>query len=306
MTKSQELDSKLLYRINAVHCGQQVANMSTTSIRTLTNDFEECYVRRLIAKCESSQDQLQVLEAIEHAFDEIFIDDVWNGEPQYNRDPPQYFDAFRLDLEIGLPIMVEDSLPVQDSEHTPDNWISASNAVSNSLTQYGELLGSILSQFKSVSDQGLSQMDAMRNGIIRDLTDRLAKSESQNQKLREEIQRLKASKPAVKPFEDDPFRRTVTYENVVNHIARRDIHHRREELINMFEALLPKDMHEKFRDDINDKVEAMEAKRRAKRRSQQPAVRQNSSQVIVKVQGAQSVQAFDIHDNNNVDPFNLL
>lgn len=104
MTQSESFERKFQRRISAITCGAQVEGMSANSLKVLTNDFEEQYVKPLIGKSSAPADQLRILEAIEKAFDDIHIIAYNINVPQYDRDIPDYFEQFRLDLELGEPI----------------------------------------------------------------------------------------------------------------------------------------------------------------------------------------------------------
>lgn len=268
MTNKTVAEKSFLRRIHAVKSGQQIIEMSADSISILTNDFEERWVRMLITKCDAPSDQLEVLETLERDFYEAHCVGYDFDVAEYDRELPGFFKQLRLDIELGLPITADDSiLDVSEVDDTPEAWIAACKDVSSVLTSDSSKLDNALHQISDTVKESISQIGALRKGMMQSMLKKLAQCQNEIKTLRAENERLKAARLVSKTAEDDPFSRTVTYENVVNHIARRDIHDKREELISMFEALLPKNMHEKFRDDVNDKVEVQEAKRRAKRRA---------------------------------------
>jgi tetrahydromethanopterin S-methyltransferase subunit G len=134
----------------------------------------------------------------------------------------------------------------------------------------------ILCTMSTLSKERIEMLDSMRNGMLKKLTDELEACKARNKELESTVDRLMAEIAQLKleeqeSLEPSPYQKAMAYENVVNYIARRSSSHKREEYINMFEALLPKDMHTKLRDDIDEKVEAIKAERASKRKRKTPA-----------------------------------
>lgn len=117
MSPKDILDLQFQKRLSAIKSGAQIVDMSAISLKILTNDFEECYVRSLINKCEAPTDQLSILESIIKAFDQMHIYGYDFNEAQYDKQPPAFFDQFRLDLELGVKIGNDlDTLPTNPSD----------------------------------------------------------------------------------------------------------------------------------------------------------------------------------------------
>lgn len=104
MSKAERNEQRIQKRISAITCGAQVVGMTALSLKVLTNDFEEKYVQQLIGKGESPDDQRIIFDAIEKAFDEVHYVDEDFGRPVYDKEVPDYFEQYRLDLELGVVI----------------------------------------------------------------------------------------------------------------------------------------------------------------------------------------------------------
>lgn len=272
MNRDLQTTNKQQKRIAAIHSAEQITKMSSQSIKVLTNDFEEQYVRMIIARMSTADEQLQGLNSIKKAFDNLFlINEDFDGT-YYTRDLPAYFGELSLDLELGI-LVTAPSSPVEPptEEATPADWIKAAKSMNDELEFSDYQMRDILCTMSTLSKERIEMLDSMRNGMLKKLTDELEACKARNNELeamadglKEEMAQLKSQGQQI--AEPSPYQKAMAYENVVNYIARRSSSHKREEYINMFEALLPKDMHAKLRDDIDEKVEAIKAEKASKRK----------------------------------------
>lgn len=277
MEKILQPTHKQLRRIAAIRSAEQITKMSVASISLLTSDFEEQIVRMIIARIPTAEEQLKGLNSIKKSFDHLYlIEEDFDGT-YYTRDLPTYFGELILDLELGI-LVTAPSSPVETptEEATPADWITAAQNIRESLEYQHKLLCDTLQTMETTSKEGITQLNSMRNGMLKKLTDELSSCQARNQELEstvngltEEIAQLKSQEQQI--AEPSPYQKAMAYENVVNYIARRSSNSKREEFINMFEALLPKEMHAKLRDDIDEKVEAIKAKKSSKRKSKTSA-----------------------------------
>ena len=263
---------KQLKRIAAIHSAEQITKMSSQSIKVLTNDFEEQYVRMIIARMSTADEQLKGLNSIKKAFDSFYFIEDGYVESFYTRDLPSYFEELSLDLELGF-LVTAPSSPVEPptEEATPADWVTVSQNIREALEYQHKHMCDTLQTMETISKEGIANLNSMRNGMLKKLTDELEACKARNKELealadglKEEIAQLKSQGQQI--AEPTPYQKAMAYENVVNYIARRSSNGKREEFINMFEALLPKDMHAKLRDDIDEKVEAIKAERASKRK----------------------------------------
>ncbi len=277
MEKILQPTHKQLRRIAAIRSAEQITKMSVASISLLTSDFEEQIVRMIIARIPTAEEQLKGLNSIKKSFDHLYlIEEDFDGT-YYTRDLPTYFGELILDLELGILVTAAPS-PVEapTEETTPADWITAAQSIRESLEYQHKLLCDTLKTMETTSKEGITQLNSMRNGMLKKLTDELSSCQARNKELEstvngltEEIAQLKSQEQQI--AEPSPYQKAMAYENVVNYIARRSSNSKREEFINMFEALLPKEMHAKLRDDIDEKVEAIKAKKSSKRKSKTSA-----------------------------------
>ena len=272
MNKILQPTHKQLRRIAAIHSAEQITKMASQSIKVLTNDFEEQYVRMIIARMSTADEQLKGLNSIKKAFDSLFlINEDFDGT-YYTRNLPSYFEELSLDLELGF-LVTAPSSPVEPptEEATPADWVTAAQNIREALEYQHKHMCDTLQTMETISKEGIANLNSMRNGMLKKLTDELEACKARNKELealangqKEEIAQLKSQGQQI--AEPTPYQKAMAYENVVNYIARRSSNNKREEYINMFEALLPKDMHTKLRDDIDEKVEAIKAERASKRK----------------------------------------
>ena len=277
MEKILQPTHKQLRRIAAIRSAEQITKMSSQSIKVLTNDFEEQYVRMIIARMSTADEQLQGLNSIKKAFDSFYMIEDGFVDSFYDRDLPAYFGELSLDLELGI-LVTAPSSPVEPptEEATPADWIKAAKSMNDELEFSDYQMRDILCTMSTLSKERIEMLDSMRNGMLKKLTDEFEACKARNKELealvdglKEEMAQLKSQEQLI--AEPSPYQKAMAYENVVNYIARRSSSHKREEYINMFEALLPKDMHTKLRDDIDEKVEAIKAERASKRKRKTPA-----------------------------------
>ena len=158
-----------------------------------------------------------------------------------------------------------------------------------------------LQAMETTSKEGITQLNSMRDGALRKLTKELEACQARNKELeatiaeqKEELAQLQSQEQQI--AEPTPYQKAMSYDNVVNYIARRSSSSKREEYINMFEALLPKDMHAKLRDDIDEKVEAIRAERASKRR--------NKTSARIIAQPGSTVNIIDGTNINHADNVN--
>lgn len=277
MEKILQPTHKQLKRIAAIRSAEQITKMSVASISLLTSDFDEQIVRMIIARIPTAEEQLKGLNSIKKAFDHLYlIEEDFDGT-YYTRDLPTYFGELILDLELGI-LVTAPSSPVETptEEATPADWITAAKSIRDSLELQYTLLRTSLEKMESVSKDGIINLHSMRNGALKTLTEEFEACQARNKELESTVDRLMAEIAQLKleeqeSLEPSPYQKAMAYENVVNYIARRSSNGKREEFINMFEALLPKEMHAKLRDDIEEKVEAIKAERASKRKSKASA-----------------------------------
>lgn len=289
---------KQLKRIAAIRSAEQITKMSSQSIKVLTNDFEEQYVRMIIARMSTADEQLQGLNSIKKAFDSFYMIEDGFVDSFYDRDLPAYFGELSLDLELGI-LVTAPSSPVEPptEEATPADWIKAAKSMNDELEFSDYQMRDILCTMSTLSKERIEMLDSMRNGMLKKLTDELEACKARNKELEatvnelmEEMTQLKLEQEEQHIAEPTPYQKAMSYENVTNYIATRNTATKREEFINMFEALLPKDMHAKLRDDIEEKVEAIKAKRASKRKSK------TSARIV-----AQAGSTVNIIDGTNIN-----
>jgi hypothetical protein len=231
----------------------------------------------IIARIPTAEEQLKGLNSIKKSFDHLYlIEEDFDGT-YYTRDLPTYFGELILDLELGI-LVTAPSSPVETptEEATPADWITAAKSMNDELNYSDDSMRDILCMMSTLSKERIEMLNSMRNGMLKKLTDELSSCQARNKELESTVDRLMAEIAQLKleeqeSLEPSPYQKAMAYENVVNYIARRSSSHKREEYINMFEALLPKDMHTKLRDDIDEKVEAIKAERASKRKRKTPA-----------------------------------
>ncbi len=277
MEKILQPTHKQLRRIAAIHSAEQITKMSVASISLLTSDFDEQIVRMIIARIPTAEEQLKGLNSIKKSFDHLYlIEEDFDGT-YYTRDLPTYFGELILDLELGI-LVTAPSSPVEapTEEATPADWITAAQNIREALEYQHTLMQNTLQTMETTSKKGIENLVSMRDGALRKLTDELSSCQAKKKELEstvnrltEEIAQLKSQEQQI--AEPSPYQKAMAYENVVNYIARRSSNSKREEFINMFEALLPKEMHAKLRDDIDEKVEAIKTERASKRKSKASA-----------------------------------
>ena len=289
---------KQLKRIAAIHSAEQITKMSSQSIKVLTNDFEEQYVRMIIARMSTADEQLQGLNSIKKAFDSFYMIEDGFVDSFYDRDLPAYFGELSLDLELGI-LVTAPSSPVElpTEEASPTDWITATQSVCEALECHDNMMRASLLTMEATAKESIDQLNSMRNGMLTKLTEELISSNKRNDELKatvnelmEEMTQLKLEQEELHIAEPTPYQKAMSYENVTNYIATRNTATKREEFINMFEALLPKDMHAKLRDDIEEKVEAIKAKRASKRKSK------TSARIV-----AQAGSTVNIIDGTNIN-----
>ena len=289
---------KQLKRIAAIHSAEQITKMSSQSIKVLTNDFEEQYVRMIIARMSTADEQLQGLNSIKKAFDSFYMIEDGFVDSFYDRDLPAYFGELSLDLELGI-LVTAPSSPVElpTEEASPTDWITATQSVCEALECHDNMMRASLLTMEATAKESIDQLNSMRNGMLTKLTEELISSNKRNDELKatvnelmEEMVQLKLEQEELHIAEPTPYQKAMSYENVTNYIATRNTATKREEFINMFEALLPKDMHAKLRDDIEEKVEAIKAKRASKRKSK------TSARIV-----AQAGSTVNIIDGTNIN-----
>lgn len=289
---------KQLKRIAAIHSAEQISRMSVASIKLLTNDFDEQIIRMVIARFTTADEQLKGLNSIREAFDKLYyVDDPFNGS-FYEHEPPIDFNELSLDLELGI-LVTAPSSPVEPptEEASPADWITATQNVCEALECHDNMMRASLLTMEATAKESIDQLNSMRNGMLTKLTEELISSNKRNDELKatvnelmEEMTQLKLEQEEQHIAEPTPYQKAMSYENVTNYIATRNTATKREEFINMFEALLPKDMHAKLRDDIEEKVEAIKAKRASKRKSK------TSARVV-----AQAGSTVNIIDGTNIN-----
>lgn len=277
MEKILQPTHKQLRRIAAIRSAEQITQMSVASISLLTSDFDEQIVRMIIARIPTAEEQLKGLNSIKKSFDHLYlIEEDFDGT-YYTRDLPTYFGELILDLELGI-LVTAPSSPVETptEEATPADWITTGKCINETLEISEYLMQDLLCMMSTLSKERIEMLNSMRNGMLKKLTDELSSCQARNKELESTVDRLMAEIAQLKleeqeSLEPSPYQKAMAYENVVNYIARRSSNGKREEFINMFEALLPKEMHAKLRDDIEEKVEAIKAERASKRKSKASA-----------------------------------
>lgn len=297
MEKILQPTHKQLRRIAAIRSAEQITKMSVASISLLTSDFEEQIVRMIIARIPTAEEQLKGLNSIKKSFDHLYlIEEDFDGT-YYTRDLPTYFGELILDLELGILVTAAPS-PVEapTEETTPADWITAAQSIRESLEYQHKLLCDTLQTMETTSKEGITQLNSMRNGMLKKLTDELDACKARNKELEALVDGLKEEMAQLKleeqeSLEPSPYQKAMAYENVIYYIASRPLKHKREDLINMLEALLPKEMHAKLRNDIEEKVEARDAEKASKRRKSKASAR------II----AQSGSTVNIIDGTNIN-----
>lgn len=273
--------NKQLRRIAAIHSAEQITKMGAKSIMVLTNDFEEQTVRMIIGRIPTADEQLKGFNSIKKAFDDLYYTEDGFSGWYYTRDVPDYFTELSLDLELGI-LVTAPSSPVAPptEEASPADWITAAQSVLEALNYQHKMMCDSLQTMETTSKEGIAQLNSMRNGALGKLTEKLASYEARNKELEttvngltEEMARLKLEQQEQHIAEPSPYQKAMSYENVINYIARRSSAMKREEYISMFEALLPKDMHTKLRDDIDEKVEAIKARKASNRKKSKTSAR---------------------------------
>lgn len=289
--------NKQLRRIAAIHSAEQITKMSIASISLLTNDFEEQIVRMIIARMSTADEQLKGLNSIKKAFDNLFlINEDFDGT-YYTRDLPAYFGELSLDLELGI-LVTAPSSPVEPptEEASPSDWIKAAKSMNDELEFSDYQMRDILCTMSTLSKERIEMLDSMRNGMLKKLTDELEACKARNKELESTVNGLTEEMAQLKleeqeSLEPSPYQKAMAYENVIYYIVSRPLKHKREDLINMLEALLPKEMHAKLRNDIEEKVEARDAEKASKRRKSKASAR------II----AQSGSTVNIIDGTNIN-----
>jgi len=208
MTDSKNLDPNILKRIAYIKCGQQIAEMSSTSLKIITNYFEEDYIRLLLTKSESPQNQILILEAITKAFDDIYLTTNEFGYQVYCREIPEFFDHLRLEFELGMPIESPLSssnlhIPSATNESTPDEWIAVGHDFRNLLEQTGSELTEHINAIQAISEKSVNDINSLNNGIVSKLTSQLSHSMKKNQELRETISNLSKEIDTYKQWFED-------------------------------------------------------------------------------------------------------
>ena len=272
---------KQLKRIAAIHSAEQISSMSAASIKLLTNDFDEQIILMIIARFTTADEQLKGLNCIREAFDKLYyVDDPFNGS-FYEHEPPIDFNELSLDLELGI-LVTAPSSPVEPptEEASPADWITATQSVCEALECHDNMMRASLLTMEATAKESIDQLNSMRNGMLTKLTEELISSNKRNDELKatvnelmEEMTQLKLEQEEQHIAEPTPYQKAMSYENVTNYIASRPLKHKREDLINMLEALLPKEMHAKLRNDIEEKVEARDAEKASKRRKSKASAR---------------------------------
>jgi hypothetical protein len=297
MEKILQPTHKQLRRIAAIRSAEQITKMSSQSIKVLTNDFEEQYVRMIIARMSTADEQLQGLNSIKKAFDSFYMIEDGFVDSFYDRDLPAYFGELSLDLELGI-LVTAPSSPVEPptEEATPADWIKAAKSMNDELEFSDYQMRDILCTMSTLSKERIEMLDSMRNGMLKKLTDELDACKARNKELEALVDGLKEEMAQLKleeqeSLEPSPYQKAMAYENVIYYIASRPLKHKREDLINMLEALLPKEMHAKLRNDIEEKVEARDAEKASKRRKSKASAR------II----AQSGSTVNIIDGTNIN-----
>lgn len=289
---------KQLKRIAAIHSAEQISRMSVASIKLLTNDFDEQIIRMVIARFTTADEQLKGLNCIREAFDKLYFIEAGFDGSYYERVPPFDFNELSLDLELGI-LVTAPSSPVElpTEEASPTDWITATQSVCEALECHDNMMRASLLTMEATAKESIDQLNSMRNGMLTKLTEELISSNKRNDELKatvnelmEEMTQLKLEQEEQHIAEPTPYQKAMSYENVTNYIATRNTATKREEFINMFEALLPKDMHAKLRDDIEEKVEAIKAKRASKRKSK------TSARIV-----AQAGSTVNIIDGTNIN-----
>ena len=217
------LNPKLVARIDNIREYSLIDNISSSSMKLLTEDFKESYVRYLLSKFESLDEQDYILKIVVKRFDDIYIRDYWNNCPQYEVDPPSYFDDLRLDIETGVRItasadMVQQIINPWDnivSTNTgqAESWSKTCKEVSLSLASAGDYMSKLFQEFQSVANNGLSTIEALRNGSIvtfssrfEDFSKVIKELEAEKRRLINKYKELEAEKDRLKKTEEEWFR----------------------------------------------------------------------------------------------------
>ena len=301
MEKILQPTHKQLRRIAAIRSAEQITQMSVASISLLTSDFDEQIVRMIIARIPTAEEQLKGLNSIKKSFDHLYlIEEDFDGT-YYTRDLPTYFGELILDLELGI-LVTAPSSPVETptEEATPADWIATGKCINETLEISEYLMQDLLCMMSTLSKERIEMLNSMRNGMLKKLTDELSSCQARNKELESTVDRLMAEIAQLKleeqeSLEPSPYQKAMAYENVIYYIASRPLKHKREDLINMLEALLPKEMHAKLRNDIEEKVEARDAEKASKRRKSKASAR------LTPQITAQAGSTINIIDGTNIN-----
>lgn len=223
MSEVKQLNSKLLAVIEKIDCGQRISALKDSSIKYITNNFEEPYVRLLILKANAPADQQIIFEKIRNAYNNTHV----IGEDGYDliyEEAPSYFTELQTYLDLALPI--DSPLPSSLSKLSLDNidpslqqWVQAEGAMTQSLNTALDQLSGVIQTLTSETPARLKQIRNLDISAVSTLTHQLDEAvkkinDQQNQieALKQENANLKQVNrpPVVSPANVPPYTITVS------------------------------------------------------------------------------------------------
>ena len=186
-------DAKTVERIKRLS-PQQITDLEPRHIKKLTHDFEEQYARMIVEKVSSPQDQAQLLYVLKKTFNDLYYEGEWNGEYQYSRDYPTYFDRWDTEITLDGGIAPGELMP-WETEVAPAPTLTEMLGEEGHLATWMNLITKDLvdSQRKAREDAEsiLSQVKSLRDGSLARLQKKLEEMQSENAALREELAELR-------------------------------------------------------------------------------------------------------------------
>lgn len=169
-------EQELIERIDRLS-GQQIVNMSDESLKRLTLDFKESFVRRVVAVGESLRDQEIILGRFDEAlrnYNDSFID----GWPGWLNNGFESVSNIRFDLECG--ILIKNQPESVDFNKTMDDYKN------NKLTS--EEINELLLNADTINFTSDNTNPATA------LEQRIKELEEENEQLKEKVKELEESK----------------------------------------------------------------------------------------------------------------
>ena len=186
-------EQKRFRRLYAILKTGQIDNLPSGLLCRLTDGFKEEWVRRLVSSQKTCEKQKSFLKSIIKAYNNEYLEFDKYGNSWISADIPNYLLGFQDDLELGIlvgPECEEVQLPSPAMQTDAKSWSDASDSIQMNLVQGSGILEQTLYNIQQYTQASITQISALRDGSIINLTEQLKNSLQQLEQLRISNSRL--------------------------------------------------------------------------------------------------------------------